>query len=44
MYVLKVKREVVDRRVKEEQEKYSHKFTEEAKLMCKQVRLVIINI
>ncbi|KAL4148970.1 hypothetical protein QTP88_003099 [Uroleucon formosanum] len=33
----KVKREVVDRRVKEEQEKYSHKFTEEAKLLCKQL-------
>ncbi|XP_050533814.1 G protein-coupled receptor kinase 2 isoform X2 [Daktulosphaira vitifoliae] len=33
----KVKREVVDRRVKEEQEKYSSKFTEEAKLLCKQL-------
>lgn len=34
----KVKREEVDRRVKEEQEKYSSKFTEEAKSLCKQVR------
>ncbi|XP_046383358.1 G protein-coupled receptor kinase 2 isoform X1 [Ischnura elegans] len=30
----KVKREEVDRRVKEDQEKYSHKFTEEAKSLC----------
>lgn len=34
----KVKREEVDRRVKNEQEKYSNKFTEEAKSLCKQVR------
>lgn len=33
----KVKREEVDRRVKEEQEKYSHKFTEEAKSLCQQL-------
>ncbi|XP_069997101.1 G protein-coupled receptor kinase 2 isoform X1 [Penaeus vannamei] len=30
----KVKREEVDRRVKEQQETYSHKFSEEAKLVC----------
>ncbi|KAG0729094.1 G protein-coupled receptor kinase 2 [Chionoecetes opilio] len=34
----KVKREEVDRRVKEQQETYSHKFTEEAKLICQQAR------
>lgn len=33
----KVKREEVDRRVKEVQEVYSQKFTEEAKSLCKQV-------
>lgn len=33
----KVKREEVDRRVKEDQEKYSPKFTEDAKTLCKQV-------
>uniref|UniRef100_A0A1B6C906 G protein-coupled receptor kinase n=1 Tax=Clastoptera arizonana TaxID=38151 RepID=A0A1B6C906_9HEMI len=33
----KVKREEVDRRVKEDQEKYSHKFCEEAKSLCKQL-------
>lgn len=33
----KVKREEVDRRVKEDQEKYSHKFTEEAKSLCRQL-------
>ncbi|XP_043268503.1 G protein-coupled receptor kinase 2 isoform X1 [Venturia canescens] len=33
----KVKREEVDRRVKEDQEKYSHKFTEEAKSLCQQL-------
>ncbi|XP_014241720.1 G protein-coupled receptor kinase 2 [Cimex lectularius] len=33
----KVKREEVDRRVKSEQEKYSSKFTEEAKSLCKQL-------
>ncbi|XP_065210501.1 G protein-coupled receptor kinase 2 isoform X1 [Planococcus citri] len=33
----KVKREEVDRRVKEDQEKYSQKFTEEAKSLCKQL-------
>lgn len=32
-----VKREEVDRRVKEDAEKYSHKFSEEAKLLCQQV-------
>lgn len=36
----KVKREEVDRRVKEEQEKYSTKFTEEAKSLCKQVLII----
>lgn len=35
----KVKREEVDRRVKEDQEKYSQKFTDEAKLLCKQVNI-----
>ncbi|KAL6986582.1 G protein-coupled receptor kinase 6 [Sarracenia purpurea var. burkii] len=35
----KVKREEVDRRVKEDQEKYSQKFTEEAKSLCNQVRI-----
>lgn len=33
----KVKREEVDRRVKEEAEKYSPKFNEEAKLLCQQL-------
>ncbi|XP_039285896.1 G protein-coupled receptor kinase 5 [Nilaparvata lugens] len=33
----KVKREEVDRRVKEDQEKYTHKFTEEARSLCKQL-------
>ncbi|KAG8256648.1 G protein-coupled receptor kinase 6 [Homalodisca vitripennis] len=33
----KVKREEVDRRVKDDQEKYSHKFSEEAKSLCKQL-------
>ncbi|KAF7996925.1 hypothetical protein HCN44_002571 [Aphidius gifuensis] len=33
----KVKREEVDRRVKEDQEKYSNKFTEEAKSLCQQL-------
>lgn len=33
----KVKREEVDRRVKNQQENYSVKFTEEAKSLCKQV-------
>jgi len=33
-----VKREEVDRRVKDDQEKYSHKFSEEAKSLCQQVR------
>ncbi|XP_067007853.1 G protein-coupled receptor kinase 2 isoform X3 [Anabrus simplex] len=33
----KVKREEVDRRVKEDQEKYSHKFSEEAKSLCQQL-------
>lgn len=33
----KVKREEIDRRVKEDQEKYSHKFTEEAKNLCQQL-------
>ena len=36
----KVKREEVDRRVKEDQEKYSAKFTEEAKTLCKLVGVV----
>lgn len=33
----KVKREEVDRRVKTEQEKYSIKFSEEAKTLCQQL-------
>ncbi|XP_069679336.1 G protein-coupled receptor kinase 2 [Periplaneta americana] len=33
----KVKREEVDRRVKDDQEKYSHKFNEEAKSLCQQL-------
>lgn len=33
----KVKREEVDRRVKEDAEKYSSKFTEEAKSLCQQL-------
>ncbi|KAG5882457.1 hypothetical protein JTB14_036459 [Gonioctena quinquepunctata] len=33
----KVKREEVDRRVKSEQEKYSNKFSEEAKSLCQQL-------
>ncbi|GLH07400.1 G protein-coupled receptor kinase 2 [Gryllus bimaculatus] len=33
----KVKREEVDRRVKEDQEKYSHKFSEDAKSLCQQL-------
>ncbi|KAJ6637641.1 G protein-coupled receptor kinase 2 [Pseudolycoriella hygida] len=33
----KVKREEVDRRVKEELEKYSHKFSDEAKSLCQQL-------
>lgn len=37
----KVKREEVDRRVKSDQEKYTSKFTEEAKSLCKQVGLFI---
>jgi hypothetical protein len=35
----KVKREEVDRRVKDDQENYSQKFSEEAKNLCQQVRL-----
>lgn len=38
----KVKREEVDRRVKEDLEKYSSKFSEEAKSICKKVRLFVI--
>jgi len=34
-----VKREEVDRRVKDDQEKYSLKFSEEAKSLCQQVQL-----
>lgn len=33
----KVKREEVDRRVKEDTEKYSHKFSDEAKSLCQQL-------
>ncbi|XP_052868484.1 G protein-coupled receptor kinase 2 [Anopheles cruzii] len=33
----KVKREEVDRRVKEDPEKYSHKFSDEAKSLCQQL-------
>ncbi|PSN40051.1 hypothetical protein C0J52_20197 [Blattella germanica] len=36
----KVKREEVDRRVKDDQEKYSHKFSEEAKSLCQQPHAV----
>ena len=35
----KVKREEVDRRVKEDEEKYSSKFTEEAKEICRKVSM-----
>lgn len=35
----RVKREEVDRRVREDQEEYSDKFSEEAKDICRQVRL-----
>jgi hypothetical protein len=41
-FYLKVKREEVDRRVKDDQEKYSHKFSEEAKHLCQQVRVSFI--
>jgi G protein-coupled receptor kinase len=34
----KVKREEVDRRVKEDAERYSSRFSEEAKLLCQLVR------
>lgn len=34
----RVKREEVDRRVREDQEEYSDKFSEEAKDICRQVR------
>jgi hypothetical protein len=43
-FYLKVKREEVDRRVKEDQEKYSHKFSEEAKRLCQQVRICQYNV
>lgn len=33
----KVKREEVDRRVKEDPEKYSHKFSDDAKTLCQQL-------
>lgn len=33
----KVKREEVDRRVKSDQEKYSNKFSEDAKSLCQQL-------
>lgn len=36
----KVKREEVERRVKEEHEKYSDKFTPEAKSICQAVSLI----
>ena len=35
----RVKREEVDRRVREDQEEYSDKFIEEAKDICRKVRL-----
>lgn len=35
----RVKREEVDRRVREDQEEYSDKFSEEAKDICRQVRI-----
>lgn len=37
----KVKREEVDRRVKSEPEKYSNKFSEDAKSLCQQLLLKI---
>lgn len=37
MTYTQVKREEVDRRVKEQQETYSHKFSEESKLICQLV-------
>lgn len=39
----RVKREEVDRRVREDQEEYSDKFSEEAKDICRQVRDIISN-
>ena len=36
-FYFQVKREEVDRRVKDDQEKYSLKFSEEAKSLCQQV-------
>ncbi len=35
----KVKREEVDRRVKEDEEKYSSKFSDDAKVICRKVRI-----
>lgn len=35
----RVKREEVERRVQEEEEEYSDKFTEDAKAICRMVRL-----
>lgn len=35
----RVKREEVDRRVREDPEEYSDKFSEEAKDICRQVRV-----
>lgn len=37
--VFQVKREEVDRRVKEDTENYSHKFSDEAMSLCQQVSL-----
>ena len=36
----KVKREEVDRRVKEDKEQYSNKFSEEAKVICQAVSFI----
>lgn len=38
----KVKREEVDRRVKEDPEKYSHKFSDEAKSLCQQLLVKVV--
>lgn len=40
----KVKREEVDRRVREDEEKYSGKFSENAKSLCKAVRFFFLSI
>jgi G protein-coupled receptor kinase len=37
-FLIQVKREEVERRVKDEQEKYSNKFNDDAKAICQAVR------